>query len=109
MPYVCPEAQAPASEPGRVQGHVKVREGLLREEGQLFDHALEHKYIAQFHDPTVERVANRPVNPPYSDDTKHSTDFYRKHLYSLSRSRGDRSDGGLDSRRGRSPHSERQQ
>ena len=40
--------------------------------------ALEHPYIQQFHDPSVERVAAKPVKPTIADDDKKSTNFYRK-------------------------------
>lgn len=43
--------------------------------------ALEHPYIAQFHDPSVERTANRAVRPIIPDDEKKSTNFYREQLY----------------------------
>ncbi len=43
--------------------------------------ALEHKYIEQFHDPAVERVATRVVNPPLNDDDKKSMQFYRSEMY----------------------------
>jgi len=68
--------------------------------------ALEHPYIAQFHDPSVERVATKPVKPLIPDDEKKSTNFYREKLYNqitsaLTQQRGDRrAESGPDSRRG---------
>ena len=43
--------------------------------------ALEHPYIAQFHNAAAERVATRPVRPTIPDDEKKSTNFYRDKLY----------------------------
>ena len=67
--------------------------------------ALEHPYIAQFHDPSVERVATKVVKPLIPDDEKKSTNFYREKLYNQinAAARGGpdrRSEGGADSRRG---------
>jgi len=70
--------------------------------------ALQHPYIAQFHDPAVERSATKPVKPIISDDEKKSTNFYREKLYNqinqsaqhaAAEQRGSRA-GGQDSRRG---------
>jgi len=44
--------------------------------------ALDHPYIAQFHDPSVERIATKAVKPTIDDDEKKSTNFYREKLYS---------------------------
>ena len=67
--------------------------------------ALEHPYIAQFHDPSVERVATKVVKPLIPDDEKKSTNFYREKLYNQinAAARGGpdrRGEGGPDSRRG---------
>ena len=43
--------------------------------------ALKHPYVAQFHDPAVEREARRPVVIPIPDDDKKSTAMYRERLY----------------------------
>ena len=43
--------------------------------------ALEHPYIAQFHDPSVERMATKPVKNDLDDDEKKSTAYYREFLY----------------------------
>ena len=43
--------------------------------------ALEHRYLGQFHDPSVERRAAQPVRPDICDDDKKSTAFYRERLY----------------------------
>jgi len=43
--------------------------------------ALDHPYVAQFHDVSVERVAIKPVNIPIDDDEKKSTAIYRERLY----------------------------
>jgi len=43
--------------------------------------ALEHPYVAQFHDISVERTALKPVNIPIDDDEKKSTAIYRERLY----------------------------
>jgi len=43
--------------------------------------ALAHPYISQFHDPSVERDADRVVKPSVDDDEKKSTNFYREKLY----------------------------
>ena len=51
--------------------------------------ALEHPYIAQFHDPSVERDAPMKVTIEVDDDDKKSTAYYRDELYKLvSRERG---------------------
>ena len=44
--------------------------------------ALEHPYLAQFHDPSVERNAQRVVKPTVPDDEKKTTNYYREKLYS---------------------------
>jgi len=62
--------------------------------------ALEHPYIAQFHDPSVERTAAKVVQPNISDDEKKSTNFYREKLYSQLKTGGDGRSGGQESRRG---------
>jgi len=61
--------------------------------------ALEHPYVSQFHDPSVERVAAKPVKPLINDDEKRSTSYYRDKLYSLY-STGSTTNRGQDSRRG---------
>jgi len=43
--------------------------------------ALKHPYVAQFHDPAVEREARRSVAIPIPDDDKKSTAMYRERLY----------------------------
>merc|ERR1719453_1391023 len=43
--------------------------------------ALKHPYVAQFHDPAVEREARRAVAIPIPDDDKKSTAMYRERLY----------------------------
>jgi len=43
--------------------------------------ALEHEYVAQFHDPAVERVADFTVTVPIDDRDKKSTSHYRTQLY----------------------------
>ena len=66
--------------------------------------ALDHPYIAQFHDPSVERVAKTVVKPPVPDDDKKSTNFYRDQLYNLNQYKTAPQSGsrphGQDSRRG---------
>jgi len=68
--------------------------------------ALQHPYIAQFHDPAVERSAPKAVKPYISDDEKKSTNFYREKLYtqfaSSQTAAADRAErrSGQDSRRG---------
>ena len=59
--------------------------------------ALAHPYIAQFHDPSVERTALKPVKKLIDDEEKKSTNFYRETLYKLNMP-GQR--GGTDSYRG---------
>ena len=61
--------------------------------------ALAHPYIAQFHDPSVERVATKAVKPLISDDEKKSTNFYREKLYSQINNSASQT-RGPDSRRG---------
>jgi len=43
--------------------------------------SLKHTYVAQFHDPAVEREARRSVVIPIPDDDKKSTAMYRERLY----------------------------
>ena len=43
--------------------------------------ALEHPYVATFHDSNVERVANTEVSVPIPDTEKKSTAVYRDRLY----------------------------
>jgi len=43
--------------------------------------ALEHPYVAQFHDPAVERVADFTVTVPIDDKEKKTTGQYRSQLY----------------------------
>jgi len=43
--------------------------------------ALKHPFVAQFHDPAVEREARRSVSIPIPDDDKKSTAMYRERLY----------------------------
>jgi mitogen-activated protein kinase 15 len=43
--------------------------------------ALKHPFVAQFHDPAVEREARRSVAIPIPDDDKKSTAMYRERLY----------------------------
>ena len=62
--------------------------------------ALEHPYVSQFHDPSVERTASKKVKPLTPDDEKKSTNFYREELYSKFTSKQSRREGGQDSRRG---------
>ena len=66
------------------------------------EEALEHPYIGQFHDKSVERVALQPVRSRTNDDMKMSTAYYRDELYKMVRSGwgGQRSAHGSDSRRG---------
>ena len=45
------------------------------------EEALKHPYVAQFHDPAVEREARRSVAIPIPDDDKKSTAMYRERLY----------------------------
>ena len=45
--------------------------------------ALSHPYIAQFHDPSVERDATFKVRVDVDDDEKRPTAFYRDELYKL--------------------------
>ena len=46
--------------------------------------ALAHSYIAQFHDPSVERTSTVKVQPQIPDDEKKSTNHYREALYTQS-------------------------
>ena len=67
--------------------------------------ALDHPYVAQFHDPSVERVATKPVKPAISDDEKKTTNYYRDKLYNQIQSQQgaalrQQGSSGLDSRRG---------
>ena len=57
--------------------------------------ALEHPYIAQFHDPSVERMATKPVKNDLDDDEKKSTAYYRDFLYRVINNKSK----GADSRR----------
>ena len=57
--------------------------------------ALEHSYIAQFHDPSVERMATKPVKNDLDDDEKKSTAYYRDYLYHVLNKKSK----GADSRR----------
>lgn len=43
--------------------------------------ALEHPFVAQFHDSAQEITASRILRIKLDDDTKYSTDHYRKKLY----------------------------
>jgi mitogen-activated protein kinase 15 len=43
--------------------------------------ALEHPYVATFHDENVERVAEKFVSIPIPDNNKKSTAIYRERLY----------------------------
>ena len=43
--------------------------------------ALEHPYVAQFHDKSVERTATDKVNPLIPDEEKKTTAQYRTSLY----------------------------
>jgi len=43
--------------------------------------ALDHPYVAQFHDPAVERVADFAVQVPIDDKEKKTTSQYRQQLY----------------------------
>uniref|UniRef100_A0A7S4ETW2 Mitogen-activated protein kinase n=2 Tax=Chrysotila carterae TaxID=13221 RepID=A0A7S4ETW2_CHRCT len=45
------------------------------------EQCLEHPYVAQFHDPAVERVALRKVQVVIDDNSKKSTAVYRERLY----------------------------
>jgi len=45
------------------------------------EQALEHPYVAQFHDPAVERKANKCVQVPIDDNEKKNTSTYREYLY----------------------------
>lgn len=43
--------------------------------------ALDHPYVAQFHDPSAERVADFAVTVPIDDKEKKTTGQYRSQLY----------------------------
>jgi len=43
--------------------------------------ALKHPYVAQFHDPAAERVADFTVQVPIDDKEKKTTGQYRSQLY----------------------------
>ena len=45
------------------------------------EECLNHPYVAQFHDPAVERDASCNVAPGIDDDKKMSTAVYRERLY----------------------------
>jgi len=45
------------------------------------EEALNHPYVAQFHDVNAERVALRKVQVPIDDNEKKSTALYRERLY----------------------------
>mmetsp|Transcript_26656 Transcript_26656/g.67792 ORF Transcript_26656/g.67792 Transcript_26656/m.67792 type:complete len:389 (+) Transcript_26656:140-1306(+) len=45
------------------------------------EQALDHPYVAQFHDPAVERKANKCVQVPIDDNDKKNTSVYRDFLY----------------------------
>ena len=40
------------------------------------EQALEHRYVAQFHDPAVERKASKCVQVPIDDNEKKNTSMY---------------------------------
>jgi len=44
--------------------------------------ALEHDFVAPFHDPAVETTATFVVDPKFNDNIKKSTAMYRDELYS---------------------------
>ena len=54
----------------------------LKPEGRITaEAALKHPFVSQFHDPAVERDANKTVYPGIDDDKKMSTAVYRERLY----------------------------
>ena len=61
--------------------------------------ALAHPYVAQFHDPSAERTAPRPVKRLADEQEKKSTNFYREQLYTKP-PKSSQQRGGMDSWRG---------
>ncbi|KAI5078916.1 hypothetical protein GOP47_0006587 [Adiantum capillus-veneris] len=46
------------------------------------EQALQHPYLAQFHNPMDEPVCNRGIRIPIDDNTKFTIQEYRERLYS---------------------------
>jgi len=45
------------------------------------EQALDHRYVAEFHDPINETVASRPISTKFDDNKRLSVDAYRDELY----------------------------